>query len=245
MKDLLCTLVTIIAVIIITSYILIFIDIPKEIATSVSASLVVLFPQIHKAIAKSTTKKKQIEISNPIMTYSGFGQPVAKTIFYCTAVFSGIIEASGVVIILFLLSGFETECARSCTIFFNSVVSFLAAFYIGYWVGANCFKCGVISIVVIAIASRLFTATVDFVAIPLEAFKMYTGFNKEIMILVSQVVFGSIALSAVSFIGYRYGRRKRLSHYLIYLLKSLPLTSQTAILDLAYEEAAKAVRKGA
>jgi len=184
----------------------------------------------------------------PIYDFRAFQIAWPRMVVYGFIVLVGLAQAtSGVTGIL--LAHMELPFSNAVLIT-SGIIAYVAAYFIGRWVGTRCSRRGVVAILLIALLYAAFQIATDLLILPEE---VYTELFR-----IERLTFGHILLrflvvtviiSALALIGYWRGQKHRLSKYLNYLLGVLPAQTRDTVVELAFDEAQKvasaAERQGA
>ena len=239
MKNLIIAFVLALAAILASFLSLTAVGVDTKTAGTVVSVLLGGIPYIH------TTLEKRLESggassSGLIVSLEGFGISCRRLALYgCLLIFAAT-QFSG------FIGGLVVGATQAGTDELGIIIGILAfaiafplIFFIGRWMGIRSASYGMAAVIIAAVLGRLCTAIFDFWIVSPDDFKAMFGKDKGVDAFVRPFIIGSVVFSAISLIGYWRGRKRRLSAYLHYLLKGVPVDSKEAIIDLAFQEAAR------
>ena len=122
------------------------------------------------------------------------------------------------------------------SMFVAGVFYLLTCTFVGRWIGYKCTHNGLMTVVWTILIHRLVMLILD---LSILGYDQYLQTLSKIGVSLWQLMIQIPAAVAFAFLGYWIGRRRRGSHYLHYLLRSLPKETNDTLLELAYGEATR------
>jgi hypothetical protein len=124
----------------------------------------------------------------------------------------------------------RNACRLGLILSTNWFAMILCAYLVGRWIGTRCSSGGMIAVLLVIIISTAFWRAVDLLTPGEEEFTP----SEQVLDLLRFPF-----LICIGLIGYRRGRKYRLSRYMHYLLDVLPAETRDTVIDLAFDEARK------
>lgn len=229
-----------ISAIIVAAYLLTVAGVPKEIAGSISTTIMGSVPFLRETLEKRKQLAAPDGQSDLIVTLAGYGLPMSRLILYGWLFMLASLEfASGVGGVIAGLGEIKTEYFVTTVILVTSITAWPAIFFVGRWIGKRCISQGILTVIITAFIARLSGSLVDIIIMPATAYEEFFG-KRSLGQFFFAIIAGTILFSIFALIGYWRGRHQRLAGYLNYLMKQVPADDREAIVELVYEEARKA-----
>jgi hypothetical protein len=125
-----------------------------------------------------------------------------------------------------------------------SLIPFLFVTYlVGGWIGTRCSQYGLGTLVLVVFCTVGLGGAAETFLFSDETYKQYTGVERMSSKVVLAAAIELPLLLVAGLVGYWRGYKNRLSIYLAYLLSVLPPDTRDSVVELAYEEAQKAVTR--
>ncbi len=222
-----------------SAYLLTTAGVPKEVAGSISTTIMGSVPFIREALEKRKQLAKPDGQSDLIVTLSGYGLPMTRLILYGWLFMLASLEfASTVGGVIAGLGEIKTEYLMITIVLVTSITAWPAIFFVGRWIGKRCISHGILTVVITAFIARLSGSLVDIIIMPTASYEEFFG-KLSLGKFSLHIIAGTILFSIFALIGYWRGRHQRLAAYLHYLMKQVSPNDREAIVELVYEEARK------
>jgi hypothetical protein len=194
-------------------------------------------PQLREYLDKREERAKKGP-SIAIISFDGFGLPMSRLVLYASLLIFVVLNyvslAAG--FISGMMGTPENYSAEEMNMIAGLFVVFFAfpiIFLIGRWIGKIHISNGPITIV---LAASLAAFSNNIMAILLfpdqEELAHYSGDDS----LLLKMFFGIIMISVIGLIGFRWGRKEKLSAYVSYLLKQLSPEARASMVKALFEE---------
>jgi len=214
-------------------------EIPIEISQALIGTFTVFVLYVDRLLEKKDiAKTNSVPLSDRIVQFKSFGMASTVMIFYGTLILLLIANFGG------LFTGLALDSRNDKIIIISmciAVVLMLAgSFFIGHWVGSRCSEGiakGVVTLLAIYIAYGLLKLLMDIAVADDIIFLLEIPHEQKWLILIMMNLMGVVVFFIISLIGYCFGRRRRLSKYMDYLMRILSPDTRYILVELAYDEA--------
>lgn len=217
----------------------------KSTAATFAAAPVATFPKIAEML-EQWQAKKSVAAGQEFKIYSFEGY----------SIFWPIIAVAGTLIVMAtiqLSSGFGgfiigmlNQELNLKTIGVIGVISIpfqcIGGYLLGRWIGARCARNGAGVVVLVAILGPMGSKLLDYLVFSGESWRTIYEEEKSITGLFGPISILFVRWTSSGLFGFWRGRKHRFAKYLDYLLHGLPTETRNALVDLAFDEAKKAIR---
>jgi len=193
---------------------------------------------IYEALERKQTKRRIARSSENLPTLDAFVIPWPLLSCYGALIFLGINQlGTALGGIMASASGANEQLIMPLAVVIGLIITFVGTYFLGRWFGVRSKRLGLVSLLLAILAGMTLSKAFDFIVVSAETFKQLTHIEKSLAFFVFGIVVGTVLFASTGIIGLWFGRRRRLSRYLYYLLTLLPADSRAAIVSLAYDEA--------
>jgi hypothetical protein len=206
------------------------------------------FAAITLVYSKLEEKDKLRKEQGKLQTFSDFSFPLWKVLLLGTISGLAILEfvsGLGVGIVVLLTAKVAPSSVLDLARFVTAAlipVNFYLIFAVGRWIGVRARDKAFVAAALAGALCKLLDFCMTLVEMTAKDFAKFYGFEKTNIISLLKVnLIGVLIFGGICVFGCWAGKRRRQAWYLDHLLKCIAPASRLVILDIAYEEAQKAM----
>jgi len=224
-------------------------EIPVGTSQGLIGSFVLVVLYVHRLLEKKDiAKTNSVPLSDRLVQFKGFGMASTVMIFYGTLILLAVASFNGFLFGLAL--GPEEEMVTIISICIIIVFLLAGNFFIGHWVGSRCSEGiakGMVTLLAIYVTYGLLKLLIDIAFID-SIFSLSkipslseAPHERRQSFLIMANFMGIVVYFIIGLIGYWFGRRRRLSKYMDYLMHILSPDTRKILVELAYDEVKRLV----
>lgn len=223
---------------VLSGFVLTELGVAPTVAQTVATGMLALVPSLREACDRWRLRARPA--SERIMPLAGFQLAWGWQLLYgLLLMFAGLQLASGIGGLAAAVSGADEAGAGVIIMVVSAFVGIPVMFLGGRWIGRRSPSGRWWLPIVAVVLTRSAATAIDFAFVRPDAFENMFGQTPSMTFAATQIGGGSLLFGVPALIGYWRGRRQHLATYLGYLLKRIDRETRTAIIALAYEEAAR------